>query len=73
MAACSHCDTVDERRLYARMAAGRHLCHGCWVKLGRPSPGVEDMEAVHQAELAALEAMTRRGGTDRNLVRNGRS
>ena len=49
------------------------LCAECWKRLGKPGPPIMTMEAVHQAELEAREAMMARGGADRHMVRAGRS
>jgi recombinational DNA repair protein (RecF pathway) len=70
---CHRCGSLDDRRLYAPLRDG-FVCAPCWHALGRPFPRAEAAPAlVHAAELQTRERMTARGGTDRHLVRNGRT
>jgi hypothetical protein len=70
---CHRCGSCDDRRLYAPLRDG-HVCSTCWGALGRPFPRAEAApELVQAAELATRERMTARGGTDRHLVRNGKT
>jgi hypothetical protein len=53
---------------------GWPYCRPCWVAAGRPWPQREaDMLAAQRALEAARARMTARGGTDRHMVRNGRT
>jgi hypothetical protein len=64
---------LDERRLYV-VVDGRGYCSTHWKAAGRPWPrAVASMERVHEAELQTRARMTARGGTDRHMVRNGRT
>ncbi len=72
---CYRCGAGDPRQLFGRIG-GRYklVCAQCWHYLGCPWPRNEPP----LAELAAAEARTRdemlrRGGTDRHLVRSGKS
>lgn len=70
---CHRCGSCDDRRLYVPLRDG-HVCAGCWHVVGRPFPRSEAAPAlVHEAELRTRERMAARGGTDRHLVRNGRT
>ena len=70
---CYRCGSCDDRRLYAPLRDG-HVCSDCWRALGQPFPRAEAApEAVYEAELRTRERMTARGGTDRHLVRNGKT
>ncbi len=73
-AGCSRCGDAHEDRLYALTTLGK-LCRRCWRELGCPwpAPSSATAEEVHQAELRIRDAMLARGGTDRHLVRNGRT
>jgi hypothetical protein len=79
--ALSGCDTPGcdaqrgtRNRLFARVGK-RRLCFVCWVVAGRPWPPPDNAtpEELHQVELRTRERMLARGGTDRHLVRNGRT
>jgi hypothetical protein len=65
----------DRAGLYLRLNRGIWLCGRCWKHLGMPDPYPERAtpEQVHAAHLAIVEAMYRRGGADRHLVRKGRT
>ena len=67
---CDRCPAV--RHLMAWTVKGL-LCSACWHALGQPAAKPATMHEVHAAEVAARDSMTRRGGTDRHLVRNGLS
>lgn len=70
---CGRCLVVDDRRLYAPLRDG-HVCSDCWKALGSPFPRAEASPSIiHEAELRTRERMVARGGTDRHLVRNGRT
>lgn len=75
LAGCDLCPpgAPTEGRLYA-VVAGRRLCAHHWHAAGEPWPR-ETLTAqqVHEAELRTRERMTARGGTDRHLVRNGKT
>ena len=65
---------MDERILYARLGTDRSLCCGCWKRAGRPFPRKKLSELeLHESELAMRAKMTARGGTDRHLVRAGKT
>lgn len=71
---CTKCGDARADGLYA-LAAGpyRRLCSRCWEATGRPWPGPADVQQQHESELKVREAMQKRGGTDRHMVRNGRT
>ena len=70
---CHRCGSCDPARLYAPLRDG-HVCSSCWHALGRPFPRAEAApELVYEAEIRTRERMTARGGTDRHLVRSGKS
>lgn len=61
---CARCGADTE--VYA---TGTDLCPGC----GFGALRVPSMAYVHEAEKATRERMLARGGTDRHLVRNGKT
>ncbi len=71
---CDACGPDGSRSTLLAVVDGRHLCLPCWLAAGRPWPtsACSPLEA-HEAELRTRERMTARGGTDRHLVRNGRT
>lgn len=70
---CGRDGTLDDRRLYAPFRDG-FLCAECWRALGQPFPRAQaSPDLVHETELRTRERMQARGGTDRHLVRNGRT
>lgn len=71
MHACDRCH--EPRFLLADTFRGR-LCPTCWFEMGQPGARVvSDVQAIHEAQLRTRERMHARGGTDRHLVRNGRT
>jgi hypothetical protein len=72
---CDRC-LADPRadQLFTPPIGGRVLCAKCWHEMGEPFPAPgSSAQALHEAELATRARMQARGGTDRHLVRNGRS
>lgn len=72
---CDFCppETPTEGKLFA-VVDGRRLCALHWVAAGRPWPrNIAPPAEVHKAELQTRERMLARGGTDRHLVRSGKS
>jgi len=72
--ACDECPPDSPGVRLSITAGSRRLCATHWHAAGCPwvAPAVS-MEQVHEAELRTREHMTARGGTDRHLVRNGRT
>lgn len=73
-AVAMRCDQCPRVRLLMLRIGRVHVCAACWRAAGRPAPHY----VATPAELAAIEAATRkkmldRGGADRHLVRAGRS
>ena len=69
--ACERCRAARMLLMPTRLGL---VCAACWYELGQPGAAtVTDTLAIHEAELRTRERMTARGGTDRHLVRNGRT
>lgn len=71
---CDACGPDGARSTLLAVVDGRRLCLPCWLAAGRPWPtsACSPLE-VHEAELRTRERMSARGGTDRHLVRTGRT
>lgn len=71
---CDGCGPEGARSTLLALVDGRRLCLPCWLAAGRPWPtsACSALE-VHETELRTRERMTARGGTDRHLVRTGKS
>ncbi len=66
------CDVCGEPRLLLARIEDLLACAGCWKKRGaKVWYPPKDASVLFHHETANREAMTRRGGTDRHLVRNG--
>jgi hypothetical protein len=71
---CHVCgDCRKDVGLYATMSDGTRVCSECWKDRGSPWPQRGTMAEFHEAEVATVARMQKRGGTDRHLVRNGMS
>jgi hypothetical protein len=77
---CSDCrgiplPSADSWALFVRVN-GLQLCASCWRARGRPWPVEEPPEssaAIAEHEAEVRRRMLARGGTDRHLVRSGRT
>jgi hypothetical protein len=64
-----HADLAPPRLLVR--CGGMPLCWACWKAAGKPS--ADAVMAAHEMETLTRKRMQERGGTDRHLVRNGRT
>jgi hypothetical protein len=69
--ACTRCRSP--RLLLGHVTDQDRLCADCYREAGEPPAGRMSPAGVHAAELAARDRMLARGGTDRHLVRSGKS
>jgi hypothetical protein len=71
---CQACADFYPNQLLVRVG-GRWLCAHCWHKAREPWGVGETISAAELQEIEnrTRERMTARGGTDRHLVRNGRT
>lgn len=71
---CDECPPDTGSRLFVTVS-GRRYCARHWHAAGRPTPRepLATAQQVHEAELRIRDRMNARGGTDRHLVRNGRT
>jgi hypothetical protein len=68
------CDNCHRPHLLFASFGGRLICGDCWQAKGSPWPRrPATAEEIHAAELRTRERMQARGGTDRHMVRNGKT
>lgn len=72
---CYRCGSADPDKLYAHAGAPWGvLCADCWHRVGCPFPRhVATAQESHETEERTRDRMLARGGTDRHLVRSGRT
>jgi hypothetical protein len=76
LAGCDACppDPPPPKDQLFAVVDGRRFCSRHWHEAGHPWPRrVGTVDEVHEAELRTRERMTARGGTDRHLVRAGKT
>ena len=67
----SDCDRCHKPAGLRVVSVKGYLCGRCWKALGEPpAPSVDPRKTFEQEQLTR-ERMTKRGGTDRHLVRKG--
>lgn len=71
---CDECPPDSGSRLHVTVS-GRRYCAKHWYAAGCPTPRepLATAQQVHEQELATRDRMNRRGGTDRHMVRTGRT
>ena len=70
---CSFCGDCRDPGLYVRLGPRTHACKACWDERGQPGPMRVDPALGAEHEARTRERMLSRGGTDRHLVRSGKT
>jgi hypothetical protein len=70
---CSFCGDCRDPGLYVRLGPAQHACSDCWREMGQPGPMRVDPRMIAAHEVRIRERMLARGGSDRHLVRSGKT
>ncbi len=71
LAGCFVCDKCGQPRLLFARFPKMSVCAGCWIRAGRPSLPVAPLDPEREAEIRGQ--MLERGGSERHMVRSGRT